>query len=216
MKESTMNFLLLLLSTCFFNHVLAKNFGGIPMEPRGVGYLSVRDNSDGEGFYTGDDVYYVPENIDAKNGVGDREINTGDVMNYADVEKVNKLKELNNTSTFQKVRKTFYESKSNDTRLGKHVKEILSVALNIPVQEINIHDIELLLKRWRYINKGKKFANKGNNEEKYFKSVKKHGTYQTVTDQSKGEDDYMETVPPDNNENKAKFISITYLTELFS
>ncbi|SBS94527.1 hypothetical protein PMALA_043640 [Plasmodium malariae] len=151
--------------------------GGVPIEAKqGThDHIQFENIPDEENYYTHEDVYYVSGEVSPPVDYNDISENYKKKMiNFDDIEKINNLKNLNRTSTFQNMQKVYYENNTYNSQLNKSIKKILSIALNVPIHEIKLHDINMLLKKWRQVNKEKKNLTKTYNNEYYFKTVKMH------------------------------------------
>ncbi|CRG99775.1 conserved Plasmodium protein, unknown function [Plasmodium relictum] len=171
--------------------------------------LNQNNNYNEENYFNREDEYYVRED-------GEKLINSEDLLennrhnliDYNDIEKINNLKSLKDTNIMQEFQKSYYKNDLNDRKLNKQIKEILSLALSIPVKDINLHDINLLLKKWRNISKTKKNSNKISNNEYYFKKIKNHNTH------SNNNRDKSIELQRKEKKNQNNFITIDYLMGL--
>ncbi|KJP87113.1 hypothetical protein AK88_03281 [Plasmodium fragile] len=109
-----------------------------------------------------------------------------------DVQKINKLKLVARTNAFMNFKKSYEKQESTLEQLYNHMREIISVALSIPLEEVNLHDINMLLAKWRMLSKERINPDEQNNDERYFKTVKRHGaqpssiTPSTIMNHTKG------------------------------
>ncbi|ANQ07655.1 Uncharacterized protein PCOAH_00021190 [Plasmodium coatneyi] len=98
------------------------------------------------------------------------------MVDNTDVQKVNRLKFIARTNAFKNFQKNYQKKESTVEQLYNHMREIISVALSIPVEEVNLHDINMLLAKWRMLSRERINPDEQNNDERYFKSVKRHDT----------------------------------------
>ncbi|GAW80643.1 hypothetical protein, conserved [Plasmodium gonderi] len=96
------------------------------------------------------------------------------MIDKKDARKIKKLKLLTKSNEFQNLQKNYDKNKSNVKVLHDNVKQIISVALNIPLDEINLHDLNSLLTKWNILSRQKVTPNKENNDEYYRKTIKRH------------------------------------------
>ncbi|EUD67344.1 hypothetical protein C922_02050 [Plasmodium inui San Antonio 1] len=108
------------------------------------------------------------------------------MVDNTDVQKINRLKFLARTNAFKSFQKSYEKEKSTVEQLYSHMREIISVALSIPVEEVDLHDINMLLAKWRMLSKERFNQDEENNDERYFKSVKRHGVHPTTITPSTG------------------------------
>ncbi|GAB66156.1 hypothetical protein PCYB_083170 [Plasmodium cynomolgi strain B] len=142
--------------------------------------LKRASNSDEEdNYYTMQDVLSVPlEREDPPvlyDDLPDKIKNK--MVDNTDVQKINKLKFVSRTNAFKNFQKNYEKNESTVEQLYSHMREIISVALSIPVEEVNLHDINMLLSKWRMLSRERINQDEQNNDERYFKSVKRHGAH---------------------------------------
>ncbi|CRG94279.1 conserved Plasmodium protein, unknown function [Plasmodium gallinaceum] len=173
--------------------------------------LTKKKNYNEENYFNREDVYYITEDKKKSTNYDDLSENTkNNLIDYNDIEKINNLKNLKISNSFQNLQKSYYENSLNDGKLNKQIKKILSLALNIPINEINLHDINLLLKKWRKINKIKNNSNKISNNDYYFKKIKKHKVYSS----NNNKDKIIRLQTNSEEKNKNNIINVDYLMEL--
>ncbi|CAA9987881.1 conserved Plasmodium protein, unknown function [Plasmodium knowlesi strain H] len=99
------------------------------------------------------------------------------MVDNMEVQKINRLKFFARTKAFKNLQKNYEKKESNVEQLYNHMREIISVALSIPVREVNLHDINMLLAKWRMLSRERINLDEQNKDERYFKSVKRHGVH---------------------------------------
>lgn len=129
-----------------------------------------------------------------------------------DEEDFNKINVLNNKELLQKLKKTYYENDLENEKLIKHIKGILSRALHIPPKEINLHDVNVLMNKWRIMNKNKQNMNDLKSNNKYHKEIQTHIPKQTDTIDWEFKHGY----DTDNENEKNHIISFNYFLDLIS
>ncbi|CAG9479112.1 unnamed protein product [Plasmodium vivax] len=99
------------------------------------------------------------------------------MVDNTDVKRINKLKSVARTNAFRRFKKSYEEEESTVEQLYTHMREIISVALGIPLEEVNLHDINMLLAKWRMLSRERVNRNEQNNDQHFFKSVKRHDAH---------------------------------------
>lgn len=123
-----------------------------------------------------------PSEVDVKsNYSNENELNESyfeeDLMDKADFNTISALK---NKELLQNLKKTYYENDSENQKLIKHIKGILSRALHIPPKEVNLHDVNVLMHKWKIMNKNKQDINNVNSTHNiYHKEIQMHKPKQT-------------------------------------
>ncbi|SOV75943.1 conserved Plasmodium protein, unknown function [Plasmodium reichenowi] len=197
------SFLYILLSICTYNILSIKCFENV-YKLDNINNLNFRNNNyeddEKQYYYNPQVVYHVKgdktkvENVDMYDNI----------KNKMDI-----LQNLNKQYNFDKIKKEYYMDGSNKKYLNNLLKKILSNALNIPQKQINIHDINTLIKMWTNMNsKDKTYSNILNNDENYSKRyIKQHTDFADETNK----------ITFNNNEKeKAQihFIDVDYFTQL--
>ncbi|SOS76588.1 conserved Plasmodium protein, unknown function [Plasmodium sp. gorilla clade G1] len=200
-----MQYLLLyiLLSICSYNILSIKCFENVYKRDN-INNLNFKNNNyedDEKKYYFNPQVVYhvkgdktKAENVDMYDNI----------KNKMDI-----LQNLNKQYNFDKIKKEYYMDGSNKKYLNNLLKKILSNALNIPQKQINIHDINTLIKMWTNMNsKDKTYSNILNNDENYFKRyIKEHTDFADETNK----------ITFNNNEkekDQIRFIDVDYFTQL--
>lgn len=122
------------------------------------------------------------ENDIESNNNNEKEFNENNLdENLIDEIDFNKMNVLNNKELLQNLKKTYNENDIENKKLIQHIKHILSKALHIPSKEINLHDINIIMKKWKIMNKNKQSINDINSNNKYHKDINSHEPKQTDT-----------------------------------
>lgn len=188
----------------FFSQAILKNlFIAVSVNTKTSNYLLAKNGVGENSFYTMDDVYYdhtskneLNNNNTFANGKSNlyyNKTNDDDSSNIKRQENVNmmvdenelntitSLNKLNNTNAFEKIRSAYYDSNNDNSKenLYEHIKQILSIALNVSPKDINLHDLNMLLKKWKQINKRKMHLsheefNDDHNYDNFLKGIKEH------------------------------------------
>lgn len=124
----------------------------------------------------------------------------------------NKINVLTNKELLQKLKKAYDEDDLENKKLIKHIKGILSRALHIPPKEINLHDVNVLMNKWRIMNKHKQNMIDLKSNNKYHKEIKTHIPKQTDTIDWEFKDGY--DMYHENAKNNT--ISFNYFLDLIS
>ncbi|SOV10964.1 conserved Plasmodium protein, unknown function [Plasmodium sp. gorilla clade G2] len=192
-----------LLSLCIYNILSIKCFENVYKQDN-TNNLNFKNNiyEDDEKKY-----YYNPQVVYHLKGDATKEENVDmydNIQNKMDI-----LHNLNKQYNFGKIKKEYYKDGSNKKYLNNRLKKILSNALNIPQKQINIHDINMLIKMWTNMNsKDKTYSNILNNDENYFKGyIQQHNNFA---------DEKNKITFNDNEKEKAEihFIDLDYFTQL--
>ncbi|VWU48856.1 conserved protein, unknown function [Hepatocystis sp. ex Piliocolobus tephrosceles] len=239
--------------TFFFQAILNETFITAVSVNNKTSNLLIKNGSSEDIFYTMENVYYVPthknklnnnytftrdesnmyyDNISDNNNYGNKKKkeNLNMMVDQNEINTINSLNKLNSTDTFEKLRSSYYNSNdfNEKNNLYEHIKQILSIALNIPLNEINLHDINMLLKKWKQINKQKNYLhgepddNQTDEHEQFLKVIKNHAPSTNSdfgTDHVKSRPDKLNTptenlTEEDEKNNKNSFIDNKYLFEL--
>ncbi|SPJ08605.1 conserved Plasmodium protein, unknown function [Plasmodium sp. DRC-Itaito] len=195
--------LCIILSICTYNILSIKCFENVYKRDN-VNNLNFKNNiyeDDEKKYYYNPQVVYDIKDDTTKADTVDMYDN---IKNKMDI-----LHNLNKQYNFDKMKKEYYMDGSNIKYLNNRWKKILSKALNIPQKQINIHDINTLIKMWTNMNsKDKIYSNILNNDQNYFKGyIKQHADFVDETNKIKF-----------NNNEKEKdqihFIDVDYFTQL--
>lgn len=163
--------------------------------------------------YTGENYFSKEEVLDLKsaNSEKDKErvtsgyIETNSFIFVDDWEKINSLK---NKGVLQKLQKIYSEEGFESKELLQQMKKIISDALHIPLHEIHLHDLNMLMSKWRDINRAKYNVKQLGIDEPADEDIKKQGKKSETS-----ESDLLVELPGGEVQ-KGAYVDVDYLIDL--
>lgn len=163
--------------------------------------------------YTGENYFRKEDMLDltSANSKKDKEsVTSGDnkTNSFIYVDDIEKINSLKNKGVLQKLQKIYSEEGFESQELLQHIKQIISDALHIPLHEIHLHDLNMLMSKWRNMNREKYNVKQLGLDESSDEDTKKQGN----KSETSGDDLLVEM--PGGEVQKDAYVDVDYLLQL--
>lgn len=182
-----------------------ENFQNVKAKEENI--KDIKNEYTGENYFSKEDVLDLKsaESKKDKEPVASGDSETNSFIFVDDLEKINSLK---NKGVLQKLQKIYSEEGFESQELLQQIKKIISDALHIPLNEIHLHDLNMLMSKWRKINRAKYNVKHMGIDEPADEDTKKQGK----KSQTSGGDLLVEL--PGGEVQKGAYVDVDYLIQL--